>query len=249
MMISRAATTTAKSLLRTSTSLRSGGGGTNHHVNVAARRFVHIEQRLEELGIELPTPSSPKANYNIMCHASGNMMYISGHLPFKVDGTLITGRIGDDDGCDKDHGYEAARACGVNLVATLKSQLGDLDRVEQVVKVNKKWPTTTKGKRKRQQQQPPVPCIVYCAHAYTCFFTPFSLYSFATLLKNTQIFGIVQSADDFKEQHLVMDGCSDLIMEVFGKEVGYHARSAIGTNTLPLNMSVEVEAIVQIKPE
>lgn len=45
-----------------------------------------------------------------------------------------------------------------------------------------------------------------------------------------------------------MDGCSDVIMEVFGKPIGYHARSAIGTNTLPLNMSVEVEAIVQIKP-
>jgi enamine deaminase RidA (YjgF/YER057c/UK114 family) len=46
-----------------------------------------------------------------------------------------------------------------------------------------------------------------------------------------------------------MDGCSDLIMEVFGKPVGYHARSAIGTNTLPLDVSVEIEAIIQIKPE
>jgi enamine deaminase RidA (YjgF/YER057c/UK114 family) len=64
----------------------------------------------------------------------------------------------------------------------------------------------------------------------------------------TQVFGIVQSTTDFKEQHLVMDGCSDVIMEVFGKPVGYHARSAIGTSTLPLNMSVEVEAVVQIKP-
>lgn len=63
-----------------------------------------------------------------------------------------------------------------------------------------------------------------------------------------QIFGIVQSTDDFKEQHKVMDGCSDLIMEVFGKTVGYHARSAIGTSTLPLDISVEVEAVVQLKP-
>jgi enamine deaminase RidA (YjgF/YER057c/UK114 family) len=62
-----------------------------------------------------------------------------------------------------------------------------------------------------------------------------------------QVFGIVQSTDLFKEQHLVMDGCSDVIMEVFGKPVGYHARSAIGTSTLPLDMSVEVEVIVQIK--
>lgn len=57
----------------------------------------------------------------------------------------------------------------------------------------------------------------------------------------------MNSTVDFKSQHLVMDGCSDVIMEVFGKEIGYHARSAIGTNTLPLDMSVEVEAIVQIK--
>lgn len=61
------------------------------------------------------------------------------------------------------------------------------------------------------------------------------------------MFGIVQSTDSFKEQHLVMNGCSDVIMEVFGKPVGYHARSAIGTSTLPLDISVEVEAIVQYK--
>ena len=64
-----------------------------------------------------------------------------------------------------------------------------------------------------------------------------------------QVFGIVNSTTDFKHQHLVMDGCSDVLMEIFGKPVGYHARSAIGTSTLPLDMVVEVEAIVQIKPE
>ena len=64
-----------------------------------------------------------------------------------------------------------------------------------------------------------------------------------------QVFGIVNSTTDFKSQHLVVDGCSDVLMEVFGKPVGYHARSAIGSNTLPLDMSVEVEAIIQIKPE
>ena len=62
-----------------------------------------------------------------------------------------------------------------------------------------------------------------------------------------QVFGIVNSTTDFKEQHLVMDGCSDVLMEVFDKPVGYHARSAIGTSTLPLDMVVEVEAIVQVK--
>lgn len=160
------------------------------------RRMVHIEKRIQELGIALPPPSTPRANYNIVCHASGNMLFVSGHVPNNLEGKLLTGRIGAD-GQPLEHGYEAARWCGLNIISTLKDQLGDLDRVEQVVKV----------------------------------------------------FGIVNSTVDFKEQHLVMDGCSDVIMEVFGKPVGYHARSAIGTNTLPLDMSVEVEAIVQLKPE
>jgi enamine deaminase RidA (YjgF/YER057c/UK114 family) len=104
----------------------------------SCRRLIHIEKRLEELGITLPTPSSPKANYNIVCHASGNMMYISGHLPFQTDGTLMTGRIGGEGGRDKDHGYQAARHAGLNIISTLKEQLGDLDRVEQIVKVRTK---------------------------------------------------------------------------------------------------------------
>jgi enamine deaminase RidA (YjgF/YER057c/UK114 family) len=162
------------------------------------RRFVHIEKRLEELGITLPAAPSPKANYNIICHAVGNTMYISGHLPITAAGKLLTGRIGPGTGGETvEHGYTAARHAALNIVSTLKEQLGDLDRVEQIVKM----------------------------------------------------FGIVQSTNDFKEQHLVLDGCSDVIMEIFGKPVGYHARSAIGTSTLPLDMSVEIEAIVQIKPE
>jgi len=160
-----------------------------------ARRGVHIEKQLADRGIVLPPPSSPRANYNIVCRASGNMLYISGHLPFEADGkTLRTGKIGPGHH-SLEYGYEAARLAGLNIIATLKEQLGDLDRVEQVVKV----------------------------------------------------FGIVQSTDDFKEQHKVMDGCSDVMMEVFGNPVGYHARSAIGTSTLPIDISVEVEAIVQVK--
>jgi enamine deaminase RidA (YjgF/YER057c/UK114 family) len=161
-------------------------------------RQIHIEKKIEDLNITLPSASQPKANYNIVCHASGNMLYISGHLPIKAGGELCTGRVGPASGGKSiEEGYDAARHCGLNIISTLKDQLGDLDRVEQIVKV----------------------------------------------------FGIVNSATDFKEQHLVMDGCSDVIMEVFGKPIGYHARSAIGTNTLPLDMVVEVEAIVQIKPE
>mmetsp|Transcript_15588 Transcript_15588/g.29404 ORF Transcript_15588/g.29404 Transcript_15588/m.29404 type:complete len:186 (+) Transcript_15588:133-690(+) len=159
-------------------------------------RAIHIEKRIEELGITLPVPPKPKANYNITCHASGNMLYISGHLPIIADGKLCTGRVGPESGGRTiKEGYDAARHCGLNIISTLKNELGDLDRVAQVVKV----------------------------------------------------FGIVNSTTDFKEHHLVMDGCSDVFIEVFGTPVGYHARSAIGTSTLPLDMVVEVEAIVQIR--
>ena len=93
-------------------------------------------------------------------------------------------------------GQEAARWCGLNLIATIQDQLGgDLDRVERVVK----------------------------------------------------LFGIVASKESFKEQHLVLNGASDVFMEIFGDR-GYHARSAIGTNTLPLDTAVEIEAIVKVKP-
>ncbi|KAG7344868.1 translation initiation inhibitor [Nitzschia inconspicua] len=164
--------------------------------SLTQRRMVHVEKHIESLGITLPPAAAPRANYNIVCQASGNMLYVSGHLPFQADGTLMTGRI-DGKERDVDYGYQAARWAGLNIVATLQEQLGDLDRIEKIVKV----------------------------------------------------FGIVQSSDDFKSQHLVMDGCSDVLMEIFGKEVGYHARSAIGTSTLPLDISVEVEAVVQLKPE
>lgn len=97
--------------------------------------FLHVEKRLEELNIVLPPAPGPKANYNIVCHASGGMLYISGHLPVQSDGTLLTGRIGGAEGRDVAYGYQAARQAGLNILSTLKAQLGDLDRVEHIVKV------------------------------------------------------------------------------------------------------------------
>jgi enamine deaminase RidA (YjgF/YER057c/UK114 family) len=155
---------------------------------------------------------------------------------FQADGELIAGAIGPDTGgLTVKEGYDAARTCGLNLIATLKSQLGDLDRVEQVVKVCYLLRNYQLGHASLYF------CgiitvlsanRVYCAFGYIC-----------------QVFGIVNSHVDFKHQHLVMDGCSDLMMEVFDKPVGYHARSAIGTNTLPLDVSVEIEMIVKFKPD
>jgi len=162
------------------------------------RRFVHVEERIKELGITLPKPAGAKANYDVVCHdEEANVMYVSGHLPFQLDGTLMVGKLTGEDDRDVDYGYQAARHAALNIVATLSERLnGDLDQIEKIQKV----------------------------------------------------FGIVQSSDDFQHQHLVMDGASDVLMEIFGKDVGYHARSAIGTSTLPLDITVEVEAIVKLKP-
>ena len=126
-----------KALLRNICSLtRSSSKKFPNLAALSAMRQIHIEKKIEELGITLPSPSQPKANYNIVCHASGNMLYISGHLPIKSDGELCVGRVGPESGGKTvEEGYEAARHCGLNIISTLKNQLGDLDRVEQVVKV------------------------------------------------------------------------------------------------------------------
>ena len=127
-------------------------------------RAVHVESRLTELGITLPPPGGPKANYQTACFESPTLLYVSGHLPVKLDGSMVTGSLGPG-GLSLDEGVEAARWCGLNLISTISDRLGgDLDRVEQVVK----------------------------------------------------LFGIVNSKQDFTEQHLVLNGASDLMMEVFG---------------------------------
>ena len=165
-----------------------------------AMSLSKTDMTLEQLGITLPPAPKPAANY-LPCQRVGNILYLSGHLPLRNDGSLVTGVISagstdDERQANIDHGYQAARQVGLNLIATLKQELdGDLDRVEQIVK----------------------------------------------------LFGIVQSSGDFHSQHLVVNGCSDLMCQVFGKERGLHARSAIGTNALPLDISVEIEAIVRVR--
>lgn len=92
---------------------------------------MSIAKRLKELGIQLPTPAAPVASYQaVVVH--GGMAYVSGQLPF-LGGDLVTGRLGDDVGMDR--GIEAARACGLMILAQLEAALGSLDRVERVVKL------------------------------------------------------------------------------------------------------------------
>lgn len=154
---------------------------------------IHTEAKLESLGIKLPVPPPPKGNY-VPYVRTGNYLFLAGHLPQQMDGQLLCGKVGDSLSLEK--GQEAARACGLNLIATIQNACdGNLDRVKRIVK----------------------------------------------------LVGFVNCTNDFTSQPAVMNGCSDLMGEVFGDK-GKHARSAVGTNALPLGIAVEVEAIVEIEP-
>ncbi len=152
---------------------------------------MKVEEKLKEMGIELPTPPTPVANY-VPAVRTGNLVFLSGHGPVKNDGTMIIGRVGED--LTLDEGYQAARQVALALIANLKKDIGDLDNVKRVVK----------------------------------------------------LLGMVNSTPDFKDQPKVINGASDLFVEVFGDK-GKHARSAVGMNVLPGNIPVEIEMIVEIE--
>ncbi len=150
------------------------------------------ESKLKELGISLPVMSKPVANY-VKYVQTGKLIYLSGHGPKNSKGEDITGKVGA--GTSIDQGYDAARACAIQLISTLKDATGgDLKKVKRIVKV----------------------------------------------------LGMVNCTPDFTDQQKVMNGCSDLLVAVFG-EKGKHARSAVGMNALPNNIVVEIEMIVEIE--
>ena len=150
-----------------------------------------IEQRLKELNITLPRVGSPLGNY-VHARRAGNLLYLSGKGPENTDGTMPRGKLGA--GVSIDEGYRQARQIGLVLIAAIKDELGDLDRVEGIVKV----------------------------------------------------LGMVNAAPDFADHPKVVNGCSDLFVEVFG-EAGRHARSAVGMSSLPAGIPVEIEVIVAVK--
>ena len=148
------------------------------------------EEKLAAMGIELPQAPTPIATY-VPCKQSGNLVYVSGQGPI-IDGKqLFTGKVGA--AVTQEQGYEAAKACGINILAQLKKFLGELDRVKQIVHIK----------------------------------------------------GFVASADDFTAQPSVINGVSDLMVDVFG-EAGRHTRCALGTNVLPTDIPVEVEMVVEV---
>ena len=151
-----------------------------------------IDKRLAELGIVLPTPAKPIANY-VPWVRTGNLVYISGQGAMK-DGKLeYTGRVGDT--LSIDDAVASARLTAINIIAHLRDACGgDLDRVKRVVK----------------------------------------------------LLGLVNCTATFGDHPKVINGASDLMVEVFGDK-GRHARSAVGAPSLPFGLSVEVEAIVEIE--
>jgi enamine deaminase RidA (YjgF/YER057c/UK114 family) len=149
------------------------------------------EARLAELGIELPAPNPAVANY-VGAVTVGQIVFVSGHGPFDGEKYIHLGKLGRD--VDVPTGQASARLTIVNLLASLKDEIGDLDRVSRVVK----------------------------------------------------LLVLVNSDPEFKEQHLVANGASDLLVEIFGPERGRHARSAIGMGALPFGISVEIEGIFAV---
>ena len=150
-----------------------------------------VDKRLAEKGIELPQAAAPVANY-VPVAIAGNLAFVSGQVTVWNGEFRFRGKLGKDFSVED--GQQAARLCGLNIVAQLKAALGgDLDRVKRVLKLG--------------------------------------------------VF--VNSTADFTDQPKVANGVSDLMVEIFG-DAGKHARFAVGTNVLPLDLAVEVDAVVEI---
>ena len=151
-----------------------------------------IESRLEELGLVLPEPMPAFGNYRAVKVHNG-IAYVAGHPPCDGAKILVEGVVGRD--LTLEQGYEAGRLTALAMLASLKHELGELDRVEQWLKV----------------------------------------------------VGLVQTAPDFRENAKVVNGFSDLIVELWG-EAGKHPRSAPGQGPSPLNVPIIVDAIVAVAP-
>ena len=149
------------------------------------------EQKLAQLGLALPKPAVPSATY-VPWRFAGNLLFLSGQGPKLPDGSYSVGRLGSTANIAQ--GYADARTTGLQLLATAKLALGELSRIEAVVK----------------------------------------------------LFGMVNAEPDFSDHPKIINGCSDLFVEILG-EAGKHARSAVGMGSLPNLMTVEIEAIFLIK--
>ena len=152
---------------------------------------MSVEEKLIEMGIELPTPPKPVASY-VPIVQTGNLVYLSGQLPIKEGRVMAAGSVPNP--CSIENAKEGAKLTAINIIAHLKAYLGSLDRVKQVVRLN----------------------------------------------------GFVQSENGFHKQPEVLNGASEFIAEVFGDK-GKHTRIAIGVFELPLNATMQIDAIVEVE--
>jgi len=150
------------------------------------------EARLKAAGIELPPVQKALANY-LPAVRVGNLVFLAGHGPFLDGKPTVTGKVGGN--LTEEEGYRAARATILGALASLRNEVGSLDRVRRIVKLT----------------------------------------------------GFVNSAPGFSRQPFVVNGASDLLVQVFG-EAGRHARTAVSANELPFNIPVEIEMIVELAP-
>jgi len=151
---------------------------------------MSAEQKLNELGLTLPQPPKPVANY-VPAVKTGNLLFVSGHAPYNDGKTKISGKVGRE--LTIEEGYQTARNVALNCLASVKDTVGDLNKVKRVVK----------------------------------------------------LLGMVNCTEDFKDSPKVINGCSDLLVTIFG-EAGKHARSAVGMQALPNQIPVEIEMILEI---
>lgn len=152
---------------------------------------MEIEKKLTELGYVLPQPPVPVGSY-LLARRTGDLLYLSGTTCYTPEGLLFRGRLGAD--LSVEQGYAAARQTALNLLGVLKAEIGNLDLVDCIIKLN----------------------------------------------------GYVNSSAEFTRQPEVINGASDLLIQLFG-ERGRHARTSIGVNVLPDNIPVEIEMIVQVR--
>ena len=171
--------------------LVSCGSPQTQNKTVEVKSDFNPEAKLDSMGIVLPQPAIPVANF-VNTVQVGNLLFLSGNGPKKLDGKFITGKVGSD--LTIEEGYEAARLTGINQIGVLKSTLGDLSRVKRIIRVT----------------------------------------------------GMVNATSDFKQHPAVVNGFSDLMVAVFG-EKGKHTRAAVGMASLPFNIAVEIDMIVEIE--
>ena len=153
---------------------------------------MNVYENMKEHGIQLPEPPVPGGIYRPIQEIGQNFAYTSGMGCNIAGGTVYKGKVGQD--LTLEQGQDAARCCMMNILSSLESQVGDLNRVKKVVKV----------------------------------------------------LAFVASSPDFYDQPKVVNAASQLLVDIFGEENGKAARSAIGTNVLPGNIPVEIEALFEI---